>query len=79
MADEKKGRAVRAEIEATPQAVTTAAAEPVEVLAERLDTPAWVVAGMKAANGWGEGKQLTEAEFKRAVTAWLGRPMGGDR
>lgn len=78
MAEERKGRIGPATAEAPPDAAA-AAAETVEALAERLGTPAWVLAGAKVAYGWGAGKQMKEAEFQRAVNAWLNRPMGGDR
>lgn len=51
----------------------------IEDLAQRLQVPGWVMAGVKVANGWGEGKMLTEAEFIKAKEAWLKRPMEGGK
>jgi hypothetical protein len=47
----------------------------IEELAERNRVPRWVMAGLKVAYGWGEGKQLTEKEFTEAVKTWLSGPM----
>lgn len=51
----------------------------IEDLALAHALPAWVVAGAKAAYGWGEGKRIAESEFLRLVERWLRRPMEGDR
>ncbi|MCL6612628.1 MAG: hypothetical protein K6T66_13925 [Peptococcaceae bacterium] len=51
----------------------------IEDLAERLRVPVWVMAGLKAAYGWGEGKMLTESQFVKEKDAWLARPMEGVR
>lgn len=53
------------------------AAETIEVLGKRLATASWVLAGVCEANGWGSGKEMTEAEYKAAVSAWLRMPMSG--
>ncbi len=47
----------------------------VEQLAQRTNVPGWALAGAKVAYGWGEGKEMTEAEFKKAVDKWLNGPM----
>lgn len=49
----------------------------IEELARRHQVPGWVLAGLKVANKWGAGKQLTEAEFIAARDKWLSGPMGG--
>jgi hypothetical protein len=40
---------------------------PFEKHAASKQTPAWLVAGAKQAGGWGQGRELTEAEFDQAV------------
>ncbi len=47
----------------------------IEDLAQKHPTPAWVMAGLKAACGWGEGKKLTEKQFLDAKNKWLSGPM----
>lgn len=51
--------------------------ETIEALAEKHQIPPWTLAGAKAAYGWGEGKELTDAEFLKKVRTWLNGPMGG--
>lgn len=48
---------------------------PVEVLIEKHNLPAWIFAGLKAAQGWGSGKELTEEEFLRLRDGWLSGPL----
>lgn len=47
----------------------------IEELAAKHGVDAWVMAGLKVANGWGAGKELTEQEFLRAKDKWLSGPM----
>ncbi|MTI82741.1 MAG: hypothetical protein FH756_02345 [Firmicutes bacterium] len=47
----------------------------IEDLAQKHPTPAWVMAGLKTAYGWGEGKKLTEKQFIEAKDKWLRGPM----
>lgn len=51
--------------------------QPIETLAAAEQTPAYLVAGVKAANGWGQGKELTLAEYRQALEAFLKGPMTG--
>ena len=39
----------------------------IEARAAELAVPAWQFAGLKRAEGWGEGKQVTAAEFAAAL------------
>ena len=47
---------------------------PVEELAEKYNVPAWLLAGLKTANNWGRGKELTETDFLKARDKWLRGP-----
>lgn len=58
-----------------PDAGTEPELVPVEELAARNAVPAWMLKGLMAANGWGQGKQVTEAEFLKARDKWLKGPM----
>ncbi len=49
----------------------------IEKLAIKEKIPSWQVAGVMAANNWASGKQLTLAEFKAALEAFLKGPMTG--
>ena len=40
---------------------------PFEQHAKSKQTPAHLVAGAKQAGGWGEGREVTEAEFDQAI------------
>lgn len=51
--------------------------ETLEKLREKNCTPYAVYAGVKAANGWCEGRNLTDAEYKAAVAAFEAAPMDG--
>lgn len=53
--------------------------QPITELAAERAMPAHALAGMCRANGWVEGKQLTDTEFETAMTAYIRRPMGGGR
>lgn len=52
---------------------------PVEEWFKRFNVPGWVQAGMMAAYGWGQGKQLTENDFVKAKSKWLSGPMKGGK
>ncbi|MDY0348765.1 MAG: hypothetical protein RBR13_08040 [Tenuifilaceae bacterium] len=47
------------------------------LLGARLSVPAWEVAGMMMAAGWAEGRQVSEAQFTKALNAFRKRPQGG--
>lgn len=47
----------------------------IEELAAKNNVPAWVMAGLKTANNWGAGKQISEKEFLAKKDAWLKGPM----
>mgnify|MGYP005838633067 FL=1 len=47
----------------------------IEELAAKHATPSWVFAGVKVAQGWGAGKRVSEAEYKRAVDQFKRGPM----
>lgn len=59
--------------ESEDQAVV--AIETIESLAYRLAIPDWTMVGMMAAYGWGQGKEMPEADFKAAMEFWLSGPM----
>lgn len=48
------------------------ALEPFEKIAARLGTEAWLVASVKAYHSWGEGREVTESDFKAACQKTLG-------
>lgn len=52
---------------------------PLETLAAAAGLTAARLAGIRRANGWAEGKQVTPEEFNEAVIAFNKRPMGGGR
>jgi hypothetical protein len=47
----------------------------IEQWAAELGIPEWQLAGLKHHRGWGEGKEVTEAEFKSALSKWLNGPV----
>ncbi|MDY0349050.1 MAG: hypothetical protein RBR13_09520 [Tenuifilaceae bacterium] len=47
------------------------------LLGARLSVPVWEVAGMMMAAGWAEGKQVSEAQFVKALAAFRKRGQGG--
>ncbi|MFZ5826504.1 MAG: hypothetical protein ACOY94_19600 [Bacillota bacterium] len=51
----------------------------IEDLAKQAKTPDWVLAGAKVHYGWGAGKKMTEQEYRKAISRWLGSPIGGDK
>jgi hypothetical protein len=48
----------------------------VEDWARDFQTEAWLLAGARALNRWGEGRQLTEAEYRQALEAFGGMRLG---
>ena len=44
----------------------------IEALASKAELPVYVFAGVKAQKGWGTGKKVNEAEFKKAIQEFLG-------
>ncbi len=61
--------------ELVPEIIATAVREPFETIAARLGTRARVVAAVKASNRWGQGREVTEQEFKDAIARALGATM----
>lgn len=51
------------------------ARDTIEAWARRLGTPAWALAGLKVACGWGAGKVVTETEYTRALGRYIRGPM----
>lgn len=49
-------------------------ADTIEAHAAALGVPAWQFAGIKARQQWPQGKQVTRAEFQKALTEWLNGP-----
>jgi hypothetical protein len=52
---------------------------PAEEHAKEAKTPASVFAAVMQAQGWAAGKKVTAEEYKKAVEAFLGAPMGGEK
>ena len=50
---------------------------PIEEHQERLKIKIPVFIGVCAVNGWKPGRDMTEAEFRRAAEAFTGAPMNG--
>lgn len=48
----------------------------IEELKEKRQTPAALYSGTCAANKWGPGKMVTEAEYDAAVSTFKTAPMG---
>lgn len=48
----------------------------VEELQKKYDTTNVIYAGVAAANGWQRGRKVTEAEYAKAVAAFLKAPLG---
>lgn len=51
--------------------------EPIETWKNQDNTPDAVFEGVKAANGWKTGKQVTETAYKEAVEQYNKAPMDG--
>ncbi len=49
----------------------------IEVLAEEQNTSKTVLEGVKALNGWVDGREVSETKFKKSVQAFLGAPIDG--
>jgi hypothetical protein len=52
---------------------------PIEDLAARLGIAPSMLAAVMQSRDWAGGKQVSEREFKEAVTAFLDAPMSGIR
>lgn len=52
--------------------------EDVNVLAERLKTPAWLLAGAKIRLGWVIGTEITETDFKSGLESFVSAPTHSD-
>jgi len=50
----------------------------IEELARQVGTPPWILAGAKVHYGWGAGKQMSEAEYRRAIDRFRRSPIGGE-
>lgn len=48
----------------------------IEQLAEEQRTPAHILSAVCAGNGWGAGKAVTAAEYKKEVESFLRSPIG---
>lgn len=51
----------------------------ISAMAEQHGVSSWELAGIMAATGWAEGKQVSETEFSAAVETFRNRPQGGGR
>ena len=51
----------------------------IEELKQKLGVPDAVFEGTKAANGWKNGRQVTEKEFQEACEAFRRAPVDGSR
>lgn len=51
----------------------------IEELRQKLDISDAIFEGTKAANGWKNGKQVEEQEFREACEAFRKAPVGGSR
>ena len=54
----------------------TAELQRIEELRVKLKTPASIYSGVCSAKDWRPGKEVTEAEYREAVAAFSGAPMG---
>ena len=54
----------------------TAELQRIEELRVKLKTPASIYSGECAAKDWRPGKEVTAAEYREAVAAFSGAPMG---
>ena len=52
--------------------------ESIDVLAERLKTPAWLLAGAKIRKGWVVGTQITQTEFEAGLESFKNAPTHAD-
>jgi hypothetical protein len=52
----------------------------IEELARRHSVPGWALEGLRVRMGWGEGKEIEESKFLKALDGYLKGPMhGGDK
>ena len=49
----------------------------IEVLAQEQNISKTILEGVKALEGWTDGKEVREGEFKKSVQAFLGAPIDG--
>lgn len=64
------------EKEIVKEASTETVYASIEELKNKFKTPQAVYAGTAASHGWKAGKQLTEEEYKRAVSCFEKAPAG---
>jgi hypothetical protein len=64
--------------EPAAQAAVPPAFLAIEEHAKARNISAPVFAAIRQMKGWAAGKNVEEAEFKDAVTAFLGAPIGGE-
>jgi hypothetical protein len=65
--------------EATGQTAAPPAFLAIEEHAKALRISAPVFAAVRQMKGWAEGKKVADAEFSKAVNAFLGAPIGGKK
>lgn len=58
-------------------ATKTEKLQTIEVLAEEQNISLTILAGIKILNGWADGKEVSEGEFKKSVQTFLGGPIDG--
>jgi hypothetical protein len=71
--------AIKAAAEKAPKAAVPPVFLAIEEHAKALQIPAPVFAAVRQMKGWAAGKKIEEAEFKEAVTTFLGAPIGGKK
>lgn len=72
--DERKGKAVKARVETAKVSLV-----PVDDLAKKEGMPGWEEKALCVAAGWAEGKQVSQAEFDRALGMFRSRAQGSGR
>lgn len=72
---ERKSKAQEEQLPDKPVPAKVKPEPTIEELAQALKVPAWALAGMKRAYGFGAGKQMSESEFKNKLDKWLKGPM----
>lgn len=53
--------------------------KPIEEWCKDLNTSASIYAGIKAANRWRPGKEVTKEEYEKAIDKFLKSPMKGGK
>lgn len=53
--------------------------KPIEEWCKDLNTSVGIYAGIKAANKWRAGKEVTKAEFEKAIDKFLKAPIKGGK